>query len=498
MNSTEKNRKLSGSKTVDNGTKAGQQEKRHTNRQIILVSYFITALFLGLIGYIVYFVVHDSSEVITNSYNERITLYEKKVVRGSIISSDGQALAQTVDNGDGTTSRRYPYGNMFAHAVGYVDHGRTGLESTANFYLYSSHTNVFDRINKDLKEEKQIGDNVVTTLDTRLQKVAYDALGDRRGAVVVMESKTGKLKAMVSKPDFDPGRISENWDYLTNEEDSTKATLLNRATQALYPPGSTFKTIMTVEYIKEHPEDYGDYSYQCRGSAQFHGHTMNCYGGEVHGKVDLEESLAHSCNTSFGNIGEQIDKGKLYRLCQDFLFNSELPYEGSCQQSRFQQKKNSPDEDRAQIAIGQGTTEISPLHNAMIMSAIANGGVMMKPYLIDHIENYNGSMVKKMTPKSYKQVIDADTAAIVSGYLESVVDHGTATRLQGFSGGVAGKTGSADVDGGKPAHSWFVGFSPVEDPELVVSVIVENAGTGAAAAVPIANEIYKVYYNQVK
>lgn len=492
MSSIEKNKKLSCNSSKD------VSGKRHTNRQIILVSYFVTALFLGLIGYIVYFVVHDSSEVITNSYNERITIYEKKVVRGNIISSDGQILAQTVTNEDGTTSRQYPYGAMFAHAVGYTDHGKTGLESTANFYMYSSHTNVFDRIGKDLREEKQIGDNVVTTLDTRLQKIAYDALGNRRGAVVVMESKTGKIRAMVSKPDFDPGSINENWNYLTNEEDSTKATLLNRATQVLYPPGSTFKTIMTIEYIKEHPEDYQDYSYNCQGSADFQGHTMNCYGGKVHGNVNLEESLAYSCNTSFGYIGEQIDKGKLYRLCKDFLFNSELPYDGTYLQSKFLQKKNSPDSDRAQIAIGQGTTEISPLHNAMIMAAVANGGVMMKPYLIDHIENYNGNMVKKMTPKSYKQVIDEDTASIVSKYLESVVNHGTATQLQGFSGGVAGKTGSADVDGGKPAHSWFVGFSPIENPELVVSIIVENAGTGAEVAVPIANEIFKVYYNQVK
>ncbi len=473
-------------------------EKRHTNRQILLVSYLVTALFLGLIGYIAYFVVHDSGEIITNSYNERISLYEKKVVRGNILSSDGQVLAETAANEDGTTSRRYPYGPMFAHAVGYSDHGKTGLESTANFYLYSSHTNVFDRIEKDLKEEKQIGDNVVSTLDTRLQKVAYDTLGDRRGAVVVMEAKTGRIRAMVSKPDFHPESIDADWDRLTNEEDSTKATLLNRATQMLYPPGSTFKTVVAIEYMNEHPNDYKKYSYDCKGKEIFYGHEMNCYGGEVHGTVNLEDSLVYSCNTSFGTIGQKISMKKLSRLCKRFYFNSDLPYDGASVQSKFPSKKNLKKEDRAQIAIGQGMTEISPLHNAMIMAAIANGGVMMKPYLIDHIENYNGTLVKKMMPKSCGQVVDEDTAAVLCRYLESVVDRGTATLLQGFSGDVAGKTGSADVEGGKPAHSWFVGFSPVDDPELVVSVIVENAGTGAEAAVPIANEILKVYYNDVK
>lgn len=475
-----------------------QNNKRHTNRQIIMVSYFVTALFICLIGYILVFMFNDSEEVITNAYNERISIYEKKVMRGNILSFDGEVLAETVKDDHGQTERNYPFGKMFAHVVGYTNHGKSGLEAEANFHMYSSHINVFERISYDLKEEKLVGDNVVSTLDTRLQKIAYNSLGNRRGAVVVMESKTGKIKAMVSKPDFDPESIHENWEMLTNEADTTKATLLNRATQMLYPPGSTFKTIMATEYIIENQDDYKDYIFECQGKKEFNGHVMNCYNGKVHGPINLEQSLAYSCNTSFANIGETINKKKLYRLCNNFLFNSKLPYDGEYVISRFQQKRKYPDEERAQIAIGQGTTEISPLHNAMIMSAIANGGMMMKPYLIDRIENHHGALVKKMTPRSYKQVIDEDIAEVVCEYLESVVDYGTATYLQGFSGGVAGKTGSADVEGDKPAHSWFCGFSPTNNPELIISVVVENAGTGAEAAVPIANEILKVYYNQVK
>ncbi|MGN0243549.1 MAG: peptidoglycan D,D-transpeptidase FtsI family protein [Lachnospiraceae bacterium] len=473
-----------------------EKPKRHTNRQIILVTYIVIGLFLGMMGYIVHYVVSDSSEVITNSYNKRITLYEKKVEKGKIISRDGAVLAETRETEDGEEYRYYPYGREYAHVVGYSAKGKAGLEASMNFHLLSSHVNLFDRIRFNLNDQKLKGDNVVTTLDSRLQKVAYDALGDRKGAVVVMESKTGKILAMVSKPDYDPNQIAEQWDSIVSEDDDTSA-LLNRATQGLYPPGSTFKVLTALEYMREHP-DYKKYEYVCQGTTEFEGVPLSCYHQTVHGQVNLKESIAHSCNTSFGNIGMQLQASSFHKFCDSFLFNKELPYDGEYKKSVFELDRHSKKADYAQTAIGQGKTLITPLHNAMIMQTISNGGVMMKPILIDRYENYSGSLVRKFTPESYKKVLETEETESISDSLREVVNSGTASALAGAGYEVAGKTGSADVEEGKAAHAWFTGYTPVDDPEIVVSIVVENAGTGSTYAVPIAKQIMDTYYESVQ
>ena len=211
-------------------------------------------LFLVLIGYIIHFVVRDSQNVITDSHNLRLQELEKYVVRGKIISANGKVLAQTVSDGDSET-RDYPYGRMFAHVVGYNAKGKSGLESKCNFDLLKSNANLLSQIESNLKGEKSIGDNVYTTLDTRVQKAAYDALSGEKGAVVAMDPETGKVIAMVSKPDFRPALVKENWKELNTDED---ALLINRATQGLYPPGSTFKVITALEFMREH-KDYKNF-----------------------------------------------------------------------------------------------------------------------------------------------------------------------------------------------------------------------------------------------
>ena len=179
-----------------------------------MITYLFTGLFVLLIGYFVYFDAVLSPEVINNPYNSRQDAFANRVVRGKLLASDGTVLAETVIDGDGTEVRSYPYGNAFAHVIGYSTRGRTGVESLANFHLLTSNAFFGERIAKEIREEKNIGDNVITTLEPRLQQAAYDALGSHRGAVVVLEAKTGKILTMVSKPDFDPNRVNEDWDAL--------------------------------------------------------------------------------------------------------------------------------------------------------------------------------------------------------------------------------------------------------------------------------------------
>ena len=185
-------------------------------------------IFLGLAGYLVYFNTVKSDSFINSPYNTRQDTFADRVVRGSIISSDGEVLAQTNVSEDGTEERSYPYSNIFAHVVGYDTNGKSGLESEANFQLLTSHEFFLNQMKNEFKNQKNTGDSVITTLNADLQSTAYNALGDRRGAVVAIEPSTGKILVEMSRPDFDPNTISQNWDTLVN--DSNDSSLLNRAT----------------------------------------------------------------------------------------------------------------------------------------------------------------------------------------------------------------------------------------------------------------------------
>jgi peptidoglycan glycosyltransferase len=474
--------------------------KDRINRDIMNITYIFVGIFAILLGYFTYFMFVDSEEVINNAYNKRQDLLTEQIVRGSILSADNQVLAETIVNDNGEEVRVYPFGSMFSHVVGRFSKGRTGIESTENFTLLTSNTNGIKKIFNELTGNKSVGDDVVTTLDTNLQKTAYDALGDYRGAVVVMEPSSGKILAMVSKPDYDPNSINETWNELIQEDkenqksSENKSALLNRATQGLYPPGSTFKILTVLEYIRENP-DYEDYSYECEGTGVFNSVTINCYKHKKHGEVGLLESFAKSCNTSFANISTSLNAERFRKLCDTFLFNASLPTDFVYNKSSFVIDKNSESYELPQTSIGQGETQITPLHNALIAATVANGGAMMKPYVIDHVVNDNGIITKKFLPEIYDTLMTPEEAAILTKYMTEVVNDGTATALSGKKYTVAGKTGSAEYQKDKPAHAWFVGFSNVEKPDIVVSIIVESVGTGSDYAVPIAKKIFDEYYN---
>lgn len=454
---------------------------------------FVT-LFLVMIGYMVYFNVVKSKEVINSPYNVRQDLLAKRVVRGKILDCNGEVLAQTVTDEDGTETREYPYDDLYAHVVGYSVKGKYGIESIQNFNLLTSNAFFLEKLAKEFKGEKNIGDNVVTTLDTKLQQAAYNALGNNKGAVVVMEASTGKILAMVSKPTFDANTVAENWEALNNDPDSS---LFNRATMGQYTPGSTFKIVTTLEYLREHPDADDAYTHYCEGSIEVDGTTIHCYGQTAHGQEDLADSVANSCNTSFSNIGLQLDKDKWKKTTEDLLFDKKLPCDLSYRESSFRLTGDSDSAETMMTAIGQGKTVVIPYHMAMITAAIANGGTLMKPYLVDQITNYTGTTVKKYMPEKYADLMTSAEAAQLTEYMTDVVNYGTGTALSGESYTVAGKTGTAEVSVDKQTvHSWFVGFSNVDNPDIVVSAVVENADTASITGTSVAKKIFNAYYYQ--
>lgn len=460
-----------------------------------MVTYLFAAVFLGMMGYICYYSATHEQELINNSYNGRQQVLTAKNTRGRIFAGGGEILAQTVTDEEGKEERSYPYGSLFSHAVGYATHGRAGVEALGNYYLIHSNAPLSEKVANDISGVKYQGDDVHTTLDVKLQEVASQALGVYKGAIIVTEPSSGKILAMVSKPDYDPNRIEEIWDSLV--EDKESGTLLNRTTQGLYPPGSTFKIVTALEYIRENPDTYSSYGFQCAGSFSDGTDRINCYHGQSHGSVDFARAFAKSCNASFANIGLKLDKEKFRDTLDDLLFDQELPLELSYNKSRIEVESDSPNRDMMQIAIGQGTTGMTPVHLNMITNAIANDGMLMKPYMIDYVENSMGTVVKQFSPSSAKRLISSGEAAALKELMRGVVEEGTASRLKGQAYTAAGKTGSAEYNTVKgDSHAWFTGFAPVEDPQISVTIIIEGAGSGGDFAVPIAKRIFDAWFQE--
>ena len=429
-------------------------KKKKLNIPIITVTYLFVGVFLGMMFYISHYAITHKQDLMNNSYNGRQQILSAQNVRGTIYANDGEVLARTVTLEDGKEKREYPYADLFAHAVGYATNGRAGVEAQANYYLINSNAPLSEKVANDVEGEKYPGDDVYTTLDVELQEIAYNALGVYKGAIIVSEPSTGRILAMVSKPDYDPNQIDAIWDDLVADKESS--ILLNRVTQGLYPPGSTFKIITALEYIKENPDSYQNYSFNCSGSFSDGADSINCYHGQNHGSEDFAKAFAKSCNSSFAHIGLQLDRSDFRKTLEGLLFNSELPMEMNYSQSRMNVDKDMSNADMMQTAIGQGTTGMTPIHLNMITNAIANDGTLMKPYMIDHVENSTGTVIKQFAPTTYKKLVSEEESAILKELMQGVVEEGTASRLKGLSYTAAGKTGSAEYNNVKEdSHAWF-------------------------------------------
>lgn len=475
---------------VPGGEKRKKQKKNH---EMAVVTYIFSGLFAMLAVYFVYFEGFLREDVINNPYNSRQELFAEQVIRGKILAADGETLAETLVAADGTETRSYPYGNMFAHAVGYSSHGKAGLELLGNFHVLTSNAYLPERVMKDIREEKNTGDNLVTTLDVDLQRAAYAALGNHKGAVVAIEPSTGKILCMVSKPDFDPNQVDAQWEDW-NALDPADSVLYNRATQGLYPPGSVFKIITLLEYMREDP-DAEDFSFDCDGTLTRGDYTIGCYRKTAHGMQSLQKAFANSCNTAFAQIGLGLDADNFSQTCDQLLFDQKLPLSLPYSRSSFVLDSGSSDSERMMTSIGQGETMVSPMHMAMIASAISNRGVLMEPYLIDHLETYTGNTVRTFRPKAYGKLMTDVEAKTLTEYMEQVIAEGTATSLRSLNITVAGKTGSAEFSSDKSkSHAWFTGFSVGEEKDLAVCVLVEEGGSGNGQAAPIAGKVFEAYY----
>ncbi len=472
---------------------ATRRTTKKRNRELLVVTYTFVFLFVGVIAYLVHFELVDSKQIINSSYNKRASLLEETIDRGMILGSGGEILAKTDYDSKGNMFRVYPYGSLFSHTVGRYEKTKTGLENSMSFTLLTSNINGIEKAWNDLNGEKSKGDNVKTTLDVNLSKVASDAMGKYKGSVVVMEASTGRILTMISKPDYDPNKVSENWDDIISLKDSD-SVLINRGTQSTYPPGSIFKIVTALAYIRDHA-DYNSFSYDCHGSFATDRKDVECYKGKKHGKVDLTKAFAKSCNGAFAKMLSETAYTTFMSTAKQLLFNYSFDkLDIAIKTSKVNYSEQDDLWMTAQTAIGQGETTTSPMHMAMIVAAIANGGKLMTPYMVDEVVNADQEIVKTYLPSTYATLMTSEEAEILSGLMDSVVTSGTATSLKNKKYTVAGKTGTAEKTGEEP-YVWFVGSSSMNDSaDIVVSVCIEEGGSSTEVAVPIAKKIFQAYY----
>ena len=265
---------------------------------------------------------------------------------------------------------------------------------------------------------------------------------------------------------------------------------MNRSTQGLYPPGSVFKLFTLGAYIDSHKSSYIDFSYKCEGTISFADFSMSCSNKRAHGLLDLTGAFANSCNCSFVNMGTMIDADKLNEYCEKRLFNCELPIDIPYKSSSITLSNSDSEFMKSQTVIGQGETLVTPIHMCMVMSSIANDGILMKPRLVSRIIDERGKTVKNIDTDEYKQLYTKEETDVLKEYLREVVKNGTATRLKRDNMDIYGKTGTAQISTNGKADSWFVGGVSTENGKTyAIAVVLENIDENTAPAVVVTKEI---------
>lgn len=458
---------------------------------------FFTALFLVMLGYFVWYVGGQERKLFYNSYNSARQILLTQNKRGAILAADGEILAQSVILPNGAEQRLYPYGAEFAHVIGFSTKGCTGVEALADYELCQSSVPIFQRAANSAGGSKNPGDNVYTTLQVFLQEAAYRAMEPYEGALIVTETATGKILAMVSKPDFDPNEIPNIWGMLVQQTDSS--VLLNRVTKGLYPPGSTFKLVTALACIRQNPDTWQRASFFCDGQWEKEEYRVSCYHGIAHGRLDLRAAFAESCNGAFSAAALSLNRKQFSEMLKSLLFQQSLPISLPHSVSRIDLSEDLTEEALMQLAIGQGTTLMTPIHLHMLTAAVANKGLLLQPYLIDRIENAAGGLVSAFSAEEGILFMSQEEAAILSSFMTAAVEEGTAAGLSGRGYTAAGKTGSAEYSETKEeSHAWFTGFAPAENPKICITVVLEGAGSGGAYAVPVAAQVLDAYFAREK
>ena len=446
-----------------------------------------------------------------DSRNTRALYREIGAPRGSILAADGTVLAKSDPASDSFKYQRiYSNGPLYAPVTGYFSvnqRAQQGVEKSRNQLLSGNSDSLFwQRVMSVLSGSENKGASVETSIDTKLQQAAYMMLDGREGAVVAIEPSTGRVLALVSTPSYDPNRLAShdtakaNTNYRQLVTDKANP-MLNRTASELYPPGSTFKTVVAaaaLESGKYQPDTQipAGASYTLPGTATNLTNTTSAAAGS-NGQISLSDAIAYSSNTAMAQLGVALGGKAISDQATKLGFGSTITIDSSTgSQSMTSVASKFPssttDDKLALASIGQGDTLETPLQNAMIASAIANDGKLMQPTLVDRVRASDLSVLSTTTPHVLSDAFSADTADKLTGMMQAVVTKDAPTlSIPGVN--VAAKTGTAQIGmSNSSTDAWVMGFAPAEDPKIAVAVVVHNANDfGVTAAGPIFHEIIR-------
>ena len=489
------------------------------NRQISRVA-LVSLVMLGvLIVATTYWQTWAAGGLAARQDNEIQRVAQFEIRRGKIYAANGKTVLATnvrkKVNGRTLYFRTYPTNGFASQAIGYSTQSRSraGLEREENSYLTASDKNVgtiLAKLGDRLKGATITGNDLWLNLKPGPQKLAQQLLAGKCGAAVVLNPKTGAVYVMASSPTFDPNLIEQPEGYAkiqaTKAPCSPSAPLLNRATQGLYPPGSTFKIVTAaaaLESGKYGPRSgFYDPGYCTEyGKPVYNAGNADADGPERFGNLNLVTAFEHSVNAVFCNIGKALGAKRVLEQAKKFGFYSKPPLEtpsdarsGSglyVKHRLYDPKDPNSQVDPGRLAFGQERMLVTPLQMAMVAAGIANKGVVMTPQLVKRVVSPGGDVVAKMHPRVYSRAVTPKTAAEIRDMMVAVVQSGTGTQAQIPGVAVAGKTGTAET--GRPGvyHAWFVFFAPADNPVLAGAVVVESQlnGFGGSVSAPIAREL---------
>ncbi len=452
------------------------------------VALLLTAGFLAVAVGAGYWGVVRAGELNARGDNARRVERERRVWRGTMWARDGTtALVESSLDEQGFARRQYRY-PLLAPVTGVwsLRYANTGLEATYDPWLAGRRGDPLDQVLDTLLHRPVRGYDLVLTVDPKLQAAADALLGDRAGAIVVLDPRTGDILALASHPTYDPNTFDEQAEELQR---SPAHVLLNRATQGLYTPGSVFK-IVTLAGVLEHRKARLDDVFEDTGLFVVNGFPVRDFQPPPQPRLDLARALAYSSNVIFAQLGLELGPDLMRQTAQAFGFGEVPPVDLEAEASSL-----GPDEflldqvGLANTAYGQGRVQVTPLHMALIVAGIVNDGVMPRPRLVQEIRTAEGKVLRRVAPAGWRRATSRRTAAQVREALVISAREGYARAGAPAGIAIGGKTGTAQLGGTQSPHAWFVAFAPADEPRLVVAVIVENGGIGGLVAAPIARQL---------
>ena len=489
------------------------------SKQIRNLGVFLTVCYVILFVQLNRYTVFDAEKRQDDPRNDRQEIRDFSAPRGTISTADGVLLANSVPADDKyELQRQYPQGDLFSHVVGTfnpLSTGTFGVERTYNDELAGDLGFGLEQLGNLLEDNEQVG-NLTLTLRSDVQQVARDALGDRVGSVVALDPRTGALLASWSNPTYDPAPLASHdfqlaLDTATALDAAPDRPRRGRFYQENLPPGSTFKVVTSTAGIEADKVDANEPTYP--SESEFlppnAGQPIENSGGETCGGK-LFDILRVSCNTAFARMGVDLSAEELVDTAVSYGFDQEVPIDlpGAAQSTVLGSGEGCPSNVdglsdaavRAQSAIGGRCVRSTPLQMALVAAAVANGGEVMKPHVLQEVRDSDGNVVKTYDEGTWTQAMDATTAGILRSAMVGIVDDGTARQLDdGLEAyDVGGKTGTAPLPDRSSSHAWIIGFAgpPGEDPQVAVAVVVEAAPGvgeqfGGRVAAPIASQVLK-------